>query len=207
MTNHPVSLQGNRGQRLVPVNRFVQTRDSSIPRPWALFAQVLEILTFAVWPEGQCVRCYEISYQVMNSLLSLRYAVCDALNMRGKLLVGAILAVWGVQMAVAQSQSGCALADGLSSLIASKYPKAHVVRLSDLNQDDKTLFQKEHGSSCPGLTHRDFYGDGKPTFALVLLRANGSHKAELVVCSSGPRSMASPPRGHCGRINRASLMD
>jgi len=43
------------------------------------------------------------------------------------------------------------------------------------------LFQKEHGSSCPGLTRVEFYGDGKPTFALVLLRANGHQKAELVV--------------------------
>jgi hypothetical protein len=101
--------------------------------------------------------------------------------MRGNLILCAILAVCGAQMAVAQSQSGCALPDGLSRVIASKYPNAHVVSLSDLNQDDKTLFQKEHRSSCPGLTRVDFYGDGKLTFGLVLLRANGAQKVELVL--------------------------
>jgi hypothetical protein len=101
--------------------------------------------------------------------------------MRERLILCAILVFCGAQMAVAQSQSGCALPDGLSHLIASKYPSAHVVSLSDLDQDDKTLFQKEHGSSCPGLSRVDFYGDGKPTFALVLLRPNGGQKAEFVV--------------------------
>ena len=76
--------------------------------------------------------------------------------MRGKLIFSAILAVFGAQMTVAQSQSGCALPDGLSSLIASKFPNTHVVSLSDLNQDDKMLFQKEHGSGCPGLTRVDY---------------------------------------------------
>lgn len=93
----------------------------------------------------------------------------------------AMLAVFGVQMMVAQSQSGCALPDGLSPLIASRFPNMHVVTRSDLNQYDKRLFQAEHGSTCPGLTRVDFYGDGKPTLALVLLRANGARKAELVV--------------------------
>lgn len=102
--------------------------------------------------------------------------------MRGKLLLCAILALFGVaQTTTAQSRSGCTLPDGLSTLIASKFPNAHVVSLSDLNQDDKMLFQKEHGSNCPGLTRVDFYGDGKPTLALVLLRANVALKAELVV--------------------------
>ena len=101
--------------------------------------------------------------------------------MRRKLIFCAILAGFGAQITVAQSRSGCALPDGLGRVIASKYRNAHVVTLSDLNQDDQKLFQKEHASTCPGLTRVDFYGDGKPTFALVLLRANGSQKAELVV--------------------------
>jgi len=65
-------------------------------------------------------------------------------------------------------------------LAASEYANAHVVSLSDLNQDDRELFQKSHGSNCPGLTRVDFYGDGAPTFALVLLRAN-DRKAEIVI--------------------------
>jgi hypothetical protein len=101
--------------------------------------------------------------------------------MRGKPILCALLAAFGAQITVAQSQRGCALPDGLSPVLASKFPNTHVVSLSDLNQDDKNLFQKEHGSSCPGLTRVDFHGDGKPTFALVLLRANGAQRAELVV--------------------------
>lgn len=92
----------------------------------------------------------------------------------------AVLAAIGTQMSVARPQNGCVLPDGLSRAIAVKHLNAHVVTLDDLNQDDQTLFQKEHGSSCPGLTRVDFYGDGKPTFALVLLRAD-ARRAELVI--------------------------
>jgi len=126
------------------------------------------------------VRCYN-SHRAINSLLSPRLLVCDALNMRRMLILSAILGVCGIQIAAAQPQSGCALPDGLSPVIARKYLNAHVVRMSDLNLDDQKLFQKEHGSSCPGLTRVDFYGDGKPTLALVLLRTNGAKDAQLVV--------------------------
>jgi hypothetical protein len=119
--------------------------------------------------------------ELSTLLLSLRFALCEALNMRGKLILCAILAVLGTRITVAQTQSGCALPDGLSPLIASKFPNTHIVSLSDLSQDDKMLFQKEHGSSCPGLTRVDFYGDGKPTLALVLLSTNGVKNAQLVV--------------------------
>lgn len=85
------------------------------------------------------------------------------------------------RMMKSQAWVAALLPNGLCSSIASKFPNTHVVSLSDLNQDDKMLFQKEHGSSCPGLTRVDFYGDGKPTFALVLLRTNGASKADLVV--------------------------
>jgi hypothetical protein len=81
----------------------------------------------------------------------------------------------------AQSQAGCALPNSLGSLIASKYPNTHPVTLSDLNPDDRALFRREHGSSCPGFTRVDFYGDGLPAFALLLLRANGAKRAELIV--------------------------
>jgi hypothetical protein len=47
-----------------------------------------------------------------------------------------------------------------------------LVGLADLSEDDKNLFRKEHGESCPGLVKVDFYGDGKPTFALALTTKN-----------------------------------
>lgn len=101
--------------------------------------------------------------------------------MRGKLVLYASLAAFGTQATAAQSQAGCILPDGLRLVIASKHPNAHVVSLSDLNQNDQELFKREHGSSCPGLTRVDFYGDGQPTFALVLLGPNGAKRSELIV--------------------------
>ena len=54
--------------------------------------------------------------------------------------------------------------------IAQKNPGARLVQLSDLvDQHYKDVFQREHGNQCPGLVRVDFYGDGKPTWAFVLI--------------------------------------
>jgi len=54
--------------------------------------------------------------------------------------------------------------------------------MGDLSEYDRKLFQKDHGTRCPGLVRVDFYGDRKPTWALVLISGNGSKsKADLVV--------------------------
>jgi hypothetical protein len=59
---------------------------------------------------------------------------------------------------------------------------ANLVRLEDLDEDDAKGFQKDEGSRCPGIVKVDFYGSGKPTWALALITVNGSKvKAELVV--------------------------
>jgi hypothetical protein len=51
-----------------------------------------------------------------------------------------------------------------------------------LDKGDRALFQKDHGNNCPGLVKVDFYGDGKPTLALVLIvNTGGKESAELVV--------------------------
>jgi len=76
-----------------------------------------------------------------------------------------------VEGAAAQSPNdACDLPKDLQSIVEGKYPGTRIVTLSDLNEDDKQLFQKEHAGSCPGLAKVDFYGDGKPTFALALTR-------------------------------------
>lgn len=76
----------------------------------------------------------------------------------------------------------CNLPQGLQREVASKYPGAALVTLSNLDKDDKVFFQKDHGDACPGLTKVDFYGDGKPTLALVLIVKSGAKgKAKLVV--------------------------
>jgi hypothetical protein len=60
--------------------------------------------------------------------------------------------------------------------------KEELVTLADLDDYDRKLFQKDHGSRCPGLVKVDFYGDGKPTLALVFISGeNPKRTAELVV--------------------------
>src|SRR5437762_6004350 len=67
-------------------------------------------------------------------------------------------------------QPNCVLPDGLHKEIAQKNPGARLVQLSDLvDQHYKDVFQREHGNQCPGLVRVDFYGDGKPTWAFVLI--------------------------------------
>lgn len=90
--------------------------------------------------------------------------------------------------ALASSNVASAAADAcvpppdLGSAISRKYPSTRVVTLADLEADDAAMFRKDHGGDCPGLTGVDFYGDGKPTFALVLAKISGEkHDTELVV--------------------------
>ena len=74
-----------------------------------------------------------------------------------------------VQVAAAQSPNdACDLPKDLQSVVEGKYPGTKIVALSDLNEDYKQFFQKDHAGSCPGLAKVDFYGDGKPTFALAM---------------------------------------
>jgi hypothetical protein len=76
----------------------------------------------------------------------------------------------------------CVLPPGLNEEVAHKNPGAHVVELSDLNEYDRGLFGKDHGDQCPGLVNVDFYGEGKPTWAFILLRRIGTkQKSELFV--------------------------
>jgi hypothetical protein len=84
--------------------------------------------------------------------------------------------------AAAQTTAPCSLPQALQREVADKYPGARIVTLKDLAEDDKSLFQKEHGNACPGLVNLNFYGDGKPTIALVLIVNTGTTvSAELVV--------------------------
>jgi hypothetical protein len=76
----------------------------------------------------------------------------------------------------------CEYPSGLRDVISQKYPGTHLVRLEDLGDYDRKLYQKDHGTRCPGLVRANFYGDGKPTWALVLISGEGlKQKAELIV--------------------------
>jgi hypothetical protein len=84
-----------------------------------------------------------------------------------------------------------------------KHSGAKLVRLSDLS-DDLGLFQKDHGNACPGLVNVDFYGDGKPTLALVLIAKDG---ARGKACCGPPswRELEHYPTGHGGGFGAGSL--
>jgi hypothetical protein len=87
-------------------------------------------------------------------------------------------------VAFAAPGDACNLPQDLQHEISSKYPRSKLVTLSDLDEHDRGLFRKDHGNSCPGLVSVDFYGDGKPTLALVLASGEGvGQKAELVVAN------------------------
>jgi hypothetical protein len=82
----------------------------------------------------------------------------------------------------APPNDACNLPQRLQREITTKYPSAKLVSLSDLKEDDKRFFQKNHGGACPGLVKVDFYGDRQPTWALALISGDGANeKAELVV--------------------------
>src|SRR5260370_33664683 len=70
--------------------------------------------------------------------------------------------------------------EDLQREVGNKYPGKKVVNLADLQDDDRGFFQKDHNNSCPGLVKVDFYGDGKPTLALVLI-GNGEGKDSSVL--------------------------
>ena len=65
--------------------------------------------------------------------------------------VGSYLFVFIQIVAAAQLSGACDLPQSLHREIVSKYPGTKVVTLSDLNEYDRKLFQKDHGNNCPGL--------------------------------------------------------
>lgn len=86
------------------------------------------------------------------------------------------------------AQESCDIPKVLSDALRGKYPELTVLRINDLPQSDRELFQKEHGQDCAGMTKVDFYGDGAPTWALVLVPSekNGG-SAKLILARKGSR--------------------
>jgi len=106
------------------------------------------------------------------------------MRMRINLIRAAILCFLtiGQQGFATQSKDDCSFPSGLQGEITKRFPERKLLRLTDLSTHDRNLFQKEHGNRCPGFVKVDFYGDGKPTFALVLISMETPKKtAELVV--------------------------
>jgi hypothetical protein len=97
------------------------------------------------------------------------------------LLVSCFLA--SARLAVASPPTDpCTLPQSLQREVMSKYPGGSVVTVQDLPEDDRDLFQKDHGNVCPGVIKVDFYGDGKPTFAFSLIHKTATKlRTELIV--------------------------
>ena len=84
----------------------------------------------------------------------------------------AVILCVGVFTAIASAvpaDRACVLPTGLAKPISERYQGARVITISDLSEYYRKLFQKDHGTRCPGLVKVDFYGDGQPTWAIVLL--------------------------------------
>jgi hypothetical protein len=79
------------------------------------------------------------------------------------------------------SSEPCDLPQGLRELVAKKFPDRKVETISDLSEDDKAFYKKDHGAACPGLVRVDFYGDQKPTLALVLVGGTNPKTNALLV--------------------------
>jgi hypothetical protein len=85
------------------------------------------------------------------------------------------------QATAPQTSEACVLPQDLQREVAIKYPTAKLIELSDLEEDDRKFFQSDHDNSCPGVVKVDFYGDGKPTLALVLIPKSGTKEPTKLV--------------------------
>jgi len=72
----------------------------------------------------------------------------------------------------AAAPESCELPADLRPILQKSFPDKKVVSLEDLDKDDLELWEKDHGKNCPGLVQVDFFGDAKPTWAIVLFGAN-----------------------------------
>ena len=107
----------------------------------------------------------------------------DGLRTDLRWLILFTLCLSGTKVANAAPVGACTMPQGLEVKISTKFPGAHLVSLTDLDDYDKKLYKKDHGARCPGLVRINFYGDGKPTWALVLISGTDPKKmkAELIV--------------------------
>ncbi len=102
--------------------------------------------------------------------------------MKTRLLIAAVIGFLLFPHVAAAADKTCDLPQDLQAEVSRKYQGQKIVSLSDLDDYDRGLFQKDHSGACPGLVSVDFYGDGKPTLALALIPKDGAKgKAMLVV--------------------------
>ena len=76
----------------------------------------------------------------------------------------------------------CALPSGLREAVQQRFGSSRVLAGSDLYEDERALFRKEHPGACPGIARGQFFGPGqRPAIALVLLDVEPKKNLRLVV--------------------------
>ncbi len=96
--------------------------------------------------------------------------------------IGLSFLLFAQVVAASQAVDPCKLPPDLQLEISKSHPGVKLVHLSELEEDDRNYFVTDHKDACPGLVKVDFYGDGAPTYALLLGGKSGSKaQTELVV--------------------------
>ncbi len=86
------------------------------------------------------------------------------------LLLVAGVGLLGSARANAANADPCSnLPPAVSAYLGAK-PQWVLVRVTNLNADDRKLWKDAHGAKCPGLAIADFEGRGRLSYGLALLR-------------------------------------
>lgn len=102
-------------------------------------------------------------------------------------ILAAIALLFAAQTALAApANHACDLPQSLQRQIAQNYPDARVVTQHDLIEDDLKFYRHDHGNACPGLARADFFGDGKPTLAVLLLDQAKKDSQLIIARKLGP---------------------
>src|SRR5688572_33313166 len=76
----------------------------------------------------------------------------------------------------------CAIPAALRDALQARFGTSRVLKATDLFEDERALFQKEHKGACPGISHGRFFGaKERPAMALVLLGVEPKKNLRLVV--------------------------
>jgi hypothetical protein len=98
-----------------------------------------------------------------------------------------------VSSCIAAGQDTCIVPTALNRELKAKYGEMRILHSIDLGAEDRKMFEKEHGTSCPGMARLDFYGEGKAAWALVLISDGSSPQTQLVLAREhGARFEVSP---------------
>jgi len=76
----------------------------------------------------------------------------------------------------------CSLPTPLRDALQQRFGSSRVLKIADLFEDERPLFQKEHPGACPGIARGQFFGPGqRPAIAIVLLDIEPKKNIRLVI--------------------------